>query len=217
MICALFAAMGLALAGPSSGQAQDAAQESGEVSTSSSSGGSYGASARGPLRVYGGFHFGGGGHVRTKVDTNGASFSHKDGMAGLIGFQGGLEYVLHRYFSLGYEMRFTSTKASNQNGGDRTLLWDFLTVKPKGRYEFSNIPLEVYGTLPVGIDLFAPRNGVDKRVNANFGFGGGATYFFTEKMGANFEILGLWHWWHKDDVKLRVGQPYFFLNFVYAL
>jgi hypothetical protein len=221
IIRALFAVAALALATPSLGAAQDAAQESGEISTTSSSGGGSSRSGTyGPLRVYGGIHFGGGGNLRGKINGHSDSI----GMKGLFGGQFGGEYELHKYVLLGAEMRFTTTKADHAD--DRTFLWDIFSIKPKGRYMFSSIPLEVYGTTPFGLSLVAPHNNLDTKVNAHFGLGGGATYFFTDKMGVNAEILGMWHWFREkvpsfagsdDHIRYRIGQFYMFLNFVYAL
>jgi hypothetical protein len=207
----------IALALSGTAQAQD--PEAGDVSvTAEGSAGGASTGARGPMRVYGGLHLGGGGSWVSKVDGNRGETS----LGFLIGFQGGLDYVMHQYFALGGEFRLTSTKPSWGFGDpDRMILVD-LTAKPRGRYEFASIPLEVYGTLPLGFSIVAPRNNLDTKFNMNFGIGGGATYFFTEKMGINSEMIGIFHWFRQDlpldlTSRNRLGQFYLFANFVYVL
>ncbi|MFT3925632.1 MAG: hypothetical protein QM778_24035 [Myxococcales bacterium] len=239
IIRSLFA-LGLTLTGASA-QAQD--PEAGEVSTSETTtttvtttsadtgGGSVSSGstgAQGPLRLYGGLHFGGGGNVKVMPEEGD---SDKADLAGLIGFQLGADYVMHQYFAIGGEFRLTSTAGGDRpDGVDRSdvaiLLVDF-DVKPRGRYQFGNIPLEVYGTLPLGLSIIAPKvEGADTKVNMNFGIGGGATYFFTDKIGVNAEMAGIFHWYRESidtgfgndfTVRNRLGQFYMFLNFVYAL
>jgi len=232
-------AFGLTLTGASA-QAQD--PEAGEVAVettettttttavSTDGGGSSAATgSRGPLRLYGGLHFGGGGNVKIMPEDGD---SHKFDVGGLIGFQLGADYVMHKYFAIGGEFRLTSTAAGNRpDGVDRSdvalLLVDF-DVKPRGRYEFSNIPLEVYGTMPLGLSILNPKqDGADTKVNMNFGIGGGATYFFTDHIGINSEILGIFHWVRDTQdnplggdsftVRGRYGQFYMFVNAVYVL
>jgi hypothetical protein len=146
-------------------------------------------------------------------------------MGFLVGFQLGVDYVLHKYFAIGGEYRLTSTSLDVPGNPDRPLFIDF-DVKPRGRYEFDNIPLELYGTLPVGLSVVAPHNHADTKANANLGLGAGATYFFTSNMGVNTEIMGIFHWYHDTvdlgfgstgTIKERFGQFYWFANFVYAL
>ncbi len=224
-------ALGLSLSALTA-QAQD--PEAGEVGVSESTSVSTDGSARstgsrGPLRVYGGFHIGGGGNTKTMRDGNSA----KTDMGFLGGLQGGVDYVIHPYVALGGEFRFTRTRVDidiptiNIPGvpqidvdKPKISILDFV-FKPRGRYEFSNIPLEVYGTLPLGFDLVIPKNG-DTKFNMNFGIGGGAMYFFTERMGVNTELTGIFHWYRSDggpagDFRNRIGQFYWFNNFVFVL
>lgn len=215
---ALSALFALALAFTGSAQAQD--PEAGEVSVSTRSSGrsSGGGQVPGPTRIYGGIHIGGGGNVKAMPERgpSGKSSAHF-----LVGFQGGLDHIIHEYVALGGEFRFTSTDLDLR---DRALLVDF-TFKPRGRYAFSNIPLEVYGTLPLGFSVFALRNEADAKFNMNFGIGAGAMYFFTDRLGINAEMTGLFHWRRDtapgfiDDITIRsrLGQFYWFTNVVYAL
>jgi|GEM_PF-5549180 len=230
IIGALFA-LGLTVIGASA-LAQD--PEAGEVATTSTAGhASASGSSAGPaadgLRLYGGLHFGGGGNVKSMPESGSSS---KASLAGLIGFQLGVDKVMHKYFALGGEFRLTSTALGNRpNGVNRSdvavMLVDF-NVKPRGRYEFTNIPLEVYGTMPLGLSIVNPKqNGADTKVNMNFGIGGGATYYFTDRIGVNAEMLGIFHWardkvnvpFSNNDftVRNRFGQFYMFLNAVYVL
>lgn len=215
------ALVALALSGTA--QAQD--PEAGDVSVAADvSAGGASVGARGPMRVYGGLHLGGGGNVVTKIKDS--DFDGDGDMGFLIGFQGGLDYVLHRFFAIGGEFRLTSSKFADMPGDpDRPIFVDF-TAKPRGRYEFSSIPLEVYGMLPIGFSIVAPRNDMDTKFNMNFGLGAGATYFFTERMGINSEMAGIFHWFRQDVVipfvgdttsRNRTGQFYLFVNFVYVL
>lgn len=214
---ALSALFALALAFTAgSVQAQD--PEAGEVSVSSSRSSSASTGSRGPTRVYGGIHLGGGGNVKIMPED---FDSIKTDMKFLVGFQGGLDHVIHKYVALGGEFRFTST---DFDARDRPILVD-LAFKPRGRYEFSNIPLELYGTLPLGFSIVAPRNEGDTKFNMNFGIGAGAMYFFTEKLGINTELTGIFHWYRETaevagldfTVRNRFGQFYWFTNVVYVL
>lgn len=108
----------------------------------------------GPTRVYAGLHLGGIG--KSKCSQKG--YSENDNMASLRGFQGGADVVLHKYFAVGGEYRFTSTQFEDaEKDDDRVLLVDF-ALKPRGRYRLPNIPLEVYGTMPFGASVVAPLN-----------------------------------------------------------
>jgi hypothetical protein len=216
-------AIGLAVSGTALAQDPEAGEVA--VSTTSVGGGGGGhVGSRGPTRVYGGIHLGGGGNVKVMPEEGD---SDKADMAFLVGFQAGLDHVIHPYVALGGEFRFTSTQADDvPDDADRLLLVDF-TFKPRGRYEFNNIPLEIYLTLPVGLSVVAPRNDADTKVNANFGVGPGATYFFNDKMGINTELLGIFHWYRETvesdfidedfTFRNRIGQFYWLTNFVYVL
>lgn len=227
---ALFTAV-WALAGAAS--AQDlAAQETGAVETSTTTvhsdapGG--GTISPGKLRILGGLHFGGGGDIR--FDPEGGGGTTEDSLAAHVGLQAGVDYVLMDYFALGGELRATFWNSKDFADGDlgRSTFVD-INVKPRGRYAF-DFPLEVYGMLPLGLSIAAINDdwNADGGAGFNFGFGGGATYFFTDKIGVNSEMAAIWHWFGAEydlplpfggtaDAAVRTAQFYMFLNFVYAL
>lgn len=168
----------------------------------------------GPLRVYGGFSLSVGGELKGEESDEGADLEVTPGL------QGGVEYVLHDYFSIGGEMRFLFPEPEGWSG--RSLLWD-IVVKPKGRFAFPNLPLEVYGSLPLGLTVPGIDGEPEGTVGWNIGIVGGATLFFTDKMGIQAE-LG-WHF-HKFGIEIEgVGEGdakmnQFLLlspNFVYVL
>lgn len=170
----------------------------------------------GPLRVYGG--------IRLDVAGN---FVYMDAPVDrhadpTIAFQGGVDYLLHEYFALGGEMRFNFVKEDGDN--ERQFLWD-LVVKPRGRYQFTNIPLELYGALPVGLSVAAGLHNLDGGASATLGLLGGATYFFTEHLGINGETGAMFHWIHNSesqfartvDLHRRLAQfSLFSVNCMYA-
>lgn len=209
-------------------------QETGAVTLTANASGPRASSSRstqgaaGKLRILGGMHFGGGGEWNINTDGPG---DISPSLKALVGLQGGVDYVLMRYFALGGELRLTWWKpesivlAGNDIG--RSLFVD-IDVKPRGRYEFSSIPLEVYGTLPMGLSFAALNDDTNMNGGAGFnlGFGGGATYFFTSRIGINAEMLGVWHWFDGEvdgrgvgnvDTDNRTAQFYFFLNAVFAI
>lgn len=215
-----------ALASPA--WAQD--QETGAVSVSASASGPRASSSRGgsrhagKLRINGGLHFGGGGEW--ELDSEGPG-GFEDNLDPLVGLQAGVDYVLMEYFALGGEMRLTWWRPDDDEflgEIDRSMFFD-LNIKPRGRYEFDRIPLEVYGTLPMGLSVAAMNDdtGLDTGAGFNLGFGGGATYFITSRIGVNAEMLGVWHWFDADtdaadiDTDNRTAQFYFLLNAVFAL
>ena len=176
----------------------------------------------GPLRVYGGFSLAVGGDLQ--VESGGDRFDFDDygdeysiDLDPTIGLQGGAEYVVMDYFSIGGEMRFLFFKADG--GGDRSFLWD-LVVKLKGRYEFDNIPLEVYGALPIGLTVPGLDGEAEGTVGFNIGLVGGATWWFNEKMGINAELGWVFHKFGEDHSDREFKMNQFLLlspNFVYAL
>jgi hypothetical protein len=219
----------LALAGAASAQ-DTAAQETGAVETATSVSSAPPTSSAsinpGKLRILGGLHFGGGGDLR--IDPDGGGGTLESSLAPVVGLQGGVDYVMMDYFALGGELRATFFNTSDGADGDlgRSTFID-LDVKPRGRYVF-DFPLEVYGTLPMGLTIAAINDdwNADGGAGFNLGFGGGANYFFTDKIGVNAEMAAIWHWFGAEyptgfgtsvDAALRTAQFYMFLNFVYAI
>lgn len=229
-LSALFAASVCALSGTA--LAQDADQETGEVTVSadssgaSSSGLGRSSGAVGPLRINAGLHLGLGGSLVTDPDGPGGDFD--DDMLVTPGLQAGADYVVMDYFSIGGELRLSwfNTDGGDDADVDRSMFFD-LDVKPKGRYAFNNIPLEVYGTLPMGLSVAALNDdtGADGGAGFNLGFGPGATYFFTDRIGINTEMLGVFHWFGSSvdsqfgsaEASNRTGQFYWFINGVFAI
>ncbi|HEY6881656.1 MAG TPA: hypothetical protein VI299_26700 [Polyangiales bacterium] len=177
--------------------------------------------AVGPLRFYGGFNVAVGGELQIDSDqfATGASVD----LDPTVGLQFGADYVLHEYFSLGGETRFLWFKADRDDG--RNFLWD-LDVKPRGRYAFHNLPLEVYGTLPIGLTVAGIDGPAEGKAGFNVGLLGGANWFFTKNLGVNAEIGWQFHRFKVDgDVGLftatttnKINQFVLLCpNFVYAL
>jgi hypothetical protein len=229
-----------ALSGTAS--AQDvAAQETGAVEASTTtpvaSADAPAGSAINPgkLRILGGLHFGGGGELRSDPEVGPTS---EDSLRPIVGLQAGADYVMMDYFAIGGEFRLSWFNTTDYDDLDigRSLFVD-INVKPRGRYVF-DFPLEVYGTLPMGLSIAALSNDIEEAAAGvgitdikggagfNLGFGGGANYFFTDKLGVNSEMLAVWHWFGSEvettfgtstEAKNRTAQFYLFLNFVYAL
>jgi hypothetical protein len=170
----------------------------------------------GPLRFYGGFSVAVGGKRTEDIPVLGERELSLDPT---VGFQGGAEYVIMDYFSIGGEMRFLWTKVND--AADRDFLWD-IDVKPRGRYPFKKIPLEVYGALPIGLTVPAIANEPEGKPGFNVGLVGGATWWFTSKMGVNAELGWVFHKYRREvfDVTTDLTMNQFLLlcpNFVYAL
>jgi len=173
----------------------------------------------GPLRAYGGFNVAIGGKraYSTALDIEG-----KLPLDPTVGFQGGADYIVMDYFSIGGEMRLLWTKVDGF--GDRDFLWD-LAVNPRGRYAFGNMPLEVYGAVPVGLTAAGIKGRPEGKVGFNVGLRVGANWFFNENMAVNAEMG--WQF-HKYGIEIAnelgkvegdIKQNQFVLlcpNFVYA-
>lgn len=172
----------------------------------------------GPLRVYGGFNLQVAGSLTRTDDVLG--FNGSTDLDPTVGLQFGVDYVLHKYFSIGGETRFLWWKPSG--AGDRNFLWD-LDVKPRGRYAFTNIPLEVYGALPIGLSVAGLAGELEGGAGFNVGLLGGANYFFNSKMAINAEIGWQFHRFGAEARGVDIGDykmNQFVLlcpNFVYVL
>jgi hypothetical protein len=180
----------------------------------------------GPLRFFGGFRLGVGGQF-VSMNNNVVDVDARPS----VGLQAGVDYVLMDYFAIGGETRLNWVKP-DVNGvssnDSRIMLWD-LVVKPRGRYQFHNLPLELYGTLPVGMSVanFDNDTDIDGGAGATLGLLGGANYFFTDHMGINAELGAMFHWIHGSvdlnfgrsaDIRYRLAQCSLLqVNFVYAL
>jgi len=209
------------------GQAQDDYDEA-EESYADPESGDVAVSTRpteipGPLTVYAGARLGFGGDA--DYDPGGS-----DELITTFGLQAGADYVIMDYFALGGEIRMGAFNTDNNDDLDngRSLLFDFV-VRPRGRYVFAGMPLEVFGTLPVGLSVPSINDdwNADGKAGFTLGFGAGANYFFSERLGVGGELLYLKHWigWEsrvasgtvniiEEDVSL--GQINFVGNMIYA-
>lgn len=187
------------------------------------------------LRLYAGPGFGFGGESELDVSLGGGL--GLDGEADLIttfGAQAGAEYLVHRYFAIGGEFRFgaINTEAGDDDDVDRSKLYD-LVVKPRVRYPFARLPLELYLTVPIGLtiprlsdDLTGqPLVDLDEKVGWNLGIGGGITYLLSSRVGINVEPIWLMHWFTVEastrltssDMDFAVRQFRLLVNLVVAL
>lgn len=171
----------------------------------------------GPLRVYGGFSLAFGGELKPERFDDGYDLDPT------VGLQGGVDYVMSDYFSIGGETRFLFWKPDGY--GDRSFFWD-IDVKPRGRYAFDNLPLEVYGALPIGLTVPGLDGAAEGKIGWNIGVVAGANWFFNEKMGVNAELGWIYHQFKFDDTWILPGidsakmNQFMFLptaNFIYVL
>jgi len=173
----------------------------------------------GPLRIYGGFSVAIGGDWKGETDTGFFRSKFESRLDPTLGLQGGVEYVVMDYFSIGGEMRFLFPKEDGEP--DRHFLWD-LVVKPKGRYVFPELPLEVYGAMPLGLTVAGIDGPDEGTVGFNIGLVGGATWWLNENMGVNAELGWVFHKFGIDQSNAEKDvtmNQFLFLcpNFVYAL
>ncbi len=181
------------------------------------------ASIPGPLTVYGGVRLGLGGVA--DYDPGG-----EDDLIATFGLQAGADYVLMPYFALGGELRIASfgTDYRDDRDNGRSLLFD-IVVRPRARYVFDGMPLEIYGTLPLGLTVPSINDdwNANGKAGITFGIGLGANYFVSDKLGFGGEMTYLKHWISVDsnvvsgsipaDVGIALGQLYFVGNVIYAL
>lgn len=206
---------------------------------SDTSAGASGFSGEPRFQVYGGFLSGFGGKTKATGSYMGMSLAdlgltdsdtqHK--LATTLGFQLGGSYVW-RFLGIGPELRMSWLKIKpdatlDTSGQDRDKLIDLL-IKPRGRYRFNALPLEIYLAVPVGLSIprFQKSEGTSFRVGPTVGMLAGATYFFLRHLGANLELGGQWHWVGAKitdaqldgeiNAKLRYSQFHLHINAVAA-
>jgi hypothetical protein len=219
---------------PDESKGETADPETGEIVLAQEEGGAPVAESdrggwltEGSIALNAGMHLGLGGKAR--VDRSGGLDSDNPMVAG-IGMQLGGEYVVHKYFAAGGELRLAgvNTKSAADSDLGRDLLIDIM-ARPRGRYVIESIGLETFGALPIGISF--PNINDDKGGDANVGFAIGldlgATYFLTEKWGVSSSVGWLWHRYGIDAINIAtgddetyhvtIGQFSWFLNAVYAL
>ena len=177
----------------------------------------------GPLTIYGGARLGFGGEA---AYDPGAS----DDLITTFGLHAGADYVIIPNFALGGELRMLSfnTDFNDDFENGRSLLFDFV-VRPRGRYVFEGMPLEVYGTLPLGMTIPSINEDWNASGKAGFtlGFGAGANYFMSDKLGFGGELIYMKHWFKVEsnvasgttasDLSVALGQIHFVGNVIYAL
>jgi hypothetical protein len=156
----------------------------------------------GPLRFYGGFNVSIGGELQVERRVRNLFTRSVTDLDPTVGLQMGADYVLHQYFSIGGEMRFLWWKVDGIS--ERDFLWD-LVVKPRGRYAFHDLPLEVYGTMPLGLTVAGLQDPFDGGAGFNIGLLAGVNYFFNEHMGINAEIGWQFHRFNADVDARVVG------------
>jgi hypothetical protein len=222
--------------------ADEAAQETGAVTLSADANANANANRPRPaanraeprgnvgnLRILAGLHFGFGGELDVDLDSGVRLATGEPDLDPTVGLQAGVDYVLWKYFALGGELRLSWWKPERniialRDDPDRSLFVD-IDIKPRGRYAFSNLPLEIYGTLPLGLSIASINDDIrmDGGAGFNLGFGAGATYFVTSRFGLNMELLGVWHWFDGEfdlantDTDNRTAQFYWMLNGVFAI
>lgn len=177
----------------------------------------------GPLTVFGGVRLGLGGEAQ--ADPGG-----EDDMISTLGLQGGADYVIMDYFAIGGELRISAWGTDFQDDADngRSLLFDFV-ARPRGRYVFEGMPLEAYGTLPLGLSIPSINDdwSADGAAGFTLGIGAGANYFVSDRLGFGGELIYMKHWIGIEtnfasgvvgrDYDLSLGQINFVGNVIYAL
>jgi hypothetical protein len=230
---------------PGAGLAEDATQETGAVSLSSDSEADANTSANpapsaqtavraeaapSKWRVLAGLHFGFAGKLKVDPATGFQLVNENPpGLEPTFGLQASVDYLLMKYFTVGGELRLSWWKPDgnitlqSQSDPDHSLFVD-IDIKPRGRYVFSNIPLEIYGTMPLGLSIAAVDDTIpmDGGPGFNLGIGAGAIYFVTPRFGFCTELLGVWHWFDGKlaggtDTDNRAAQLYWMLNLVFAI
>lgn len=146
-----------------------------------------------PRRLYGGVWLGFGGDA--EADGDGEFGGDLDTT---LGGQFGLDWVTHRWVSLGFEARIGASKWERMR--DRTKLVD-LDFKPRFRALVLG-PVEVYATVPVGLTVPRPGDVADQsfsgKVGWNIGAGAGVNVFLTRRFALNAEPIWLYHHYKVD-------------------
>jgi hypothetical protein len=157
------------------------------------------------------------------------------------GFDLGATFFAIPFFDLGAEVRLSWAKAGaiDDDGGSglagmsvdtgRTLLVD-LDVKPRLRFDLLHGKLELYVAVPVGLTIPSrPKaDELDTSLGWNIGVGPGVTYFLSEHVGLDLELMFLFHSYSADGsteqdgstldatITLFSWQPSALLNLVIA-
>ena len=145
-------------------------------------------------RLYGGAWLGFGGDAEADGDDEFAG-----SLDTTLGGQFGMDWVTHRFVSLGFEARIGAAKWERMK--DRTKLVD-LAFKPRFRFVTLG-PLELYATTPIGLTVPRPADVAEHEVDAkplgwNFGAGAGANLFLGDSFALNAEPIWLYHHYKVD-------------------
>jgi hypothetical protein len=167
-------------------------------------------------RIYGGLWLGFGGDIEVE------GFPNPIGELGkTIGGQTGVDVIVARYLSLGGEVRIGGFDIGNYDDRSRLIDLDF---KPRLRFPLRNTPLELYGTIPVGLTIprLADIDGAgDENIGWNVGFGGGLNWFVTHNFGLNVEPIYMLHYFGLDGTDgnddVTVKQFAILINAVFAI
>lgn len=112
-----------------------------------------------------------------------------------LGIGGGFELVLHDFFSIGARGQLHYLDVSDSNDG--AVLFDMIAL-PRGRYQFENLGLTAYASIPLGLSIVSYDYG-DEGSEAAFtlGFLGGCDF----AIGAAWFLFGEFGFqWHTHGV-----------------
>lgn len=145
-------------------------------------------------RLYGGVWLGFGGDAEVDGDNQFAG-----SLDTTLGGQFGMDWVTHRFVSLGFEARIGAARWERMH--DRTKLVD-LDFKPRFRFVTLG-PVELYATVPIGLTVPRPADVAQHHVDAkplgwNVGAGAGINVFITDSFGLNAEPIWLYHHYKVD-------------------
>jgi opacity protein-like surface antigen len=145
----------------------------------------------GPLALFAGVRLGFGG----TADYDPGASEDLVTTFGLL--QAGADYVVMDYFAIGGELRLArwGTDWTDDLGYGRSWLIDFV-ARPRGRYVLSQVPLELYGTLPLGLSIPGIHDdwSATGKAGFTFGIGAGANYPLTDTWMIGGEMIYLKHW-----------------------
>ncbi|MFM2417773.1 MAG: hypothetical protein RL385_2496 [Pseudomonadota bacterium] len=165
-----------------------------------------------PRRLYGGVWLGFAGNAHADAAFGGD-------LDTTLGGQLGMDWVTHRFVSLGFETRIGASKWERMH--DRSKLVD-LDFKPRFR-PLAIGPFELYVAVPVGMTI--PRladvgdTNLNGKVGWNIGVGVGANLFLTRRFALNVEPNWLYHHFKVDGPANDIALTQFSLmiNGVIAL
>lgn len=172
------------------------------------------------VRLHGGVRVGAGGEWSAVYDRSELGKDERD-LGATIGFQVGASQFW-RYVGIGGELRVNMFKVDGAR--DRLLTLDLVAL-PRGGYRLQDLPLEFYGALPIGMSVpffdddvsiecaCGSVHPAEFKVGMTVGAVAGASYFFSDHVGANVEVGWLMHRYgfadehdDKGNVKIKQGN-----------